>query len=86
MDFSALEQIWVRPTAEVNGIWGGYTGAGGKTVLPAKATAKLTFRLVAGQNPVKIVKAFRAFVKKHCRRIARCVRSQGGSGCSSLRG
>jgi len=62
--YSALEQIWVRPTVEANGFIGGYTGAGGKTVLPAEATAKFTFRLVAGQNPVKIGKAFRAFVKK----------------------
>ncbi len=61
--YSALEQIWARPTAEVNGIFGGYTGAGGKTVLPAEATAKLSFRLVAGQNPARISRAFRAFVK-----------------------
>ena len=60
---SALEQIWSRPTAEVNGIYGGYQGAGVKTVLPSEATAKITFRLVGTQNPDKIVKAFRAFVK-----------------------
>lgn len=63
-DFSVLEQVWVRPTAEMNGFWGGYTGAGGKTVLPAEAHAKLTFRLVPGQNPAKLTKAFRAFVKE----------------------
>ncbi len=62
-NFSALEQIWARPTAEVNGILGGYTGAGAKTVLPAKAMAKLTFRLVGGQNPRKIRAAFRKFVR-----------------------
>ena len=61
---SVLEQIWARPTAEVNGIWGGYTGIGTKTVLPSKAHAKLTFRLVGKQNPKKIVKAFQAFVKE----------------------
>ena len=60
---SVLEQIWARPTAEVNGIWGGYTGVGGKTVLPSKAHAKLTFRLVGQQNPEKILKAFQKFVK-----------------------
>ena len=60
---SVLEQIWARPTAEVNGIWGGYTGAGGKTVLPSKAQAKFTFRLVGKQNPQNILKAFQAFVK-----------------------
>jgi acetylornithine deacetylase/succinyl-diaminopimelate desuccinylase-like protein len=60
---SVLEQVWARPTAEVNGIWGGYTGIGTKTVLPSKAHAKLTFRLVGKQNPQKILKAFQAFVK-----------------------
>ena len=62
---SVLEQIWARPTAEVNGIWGGYTGAGTKTVLPSRAHAKFTFRLVGKQNPEKILKAFQAFVKAH---------------------
>ena len=61
---SVLEQIWARPTAEVNGIWGGYTGPGTKTVLPSKAHAKLTFRLVGKQNPQKVLKAFQGFVKK----------------------
>ncbi|MDE2445104.1 MAG: M20/M25/M40 family metallo-hydrolase [Alphaproteobacteria bacterium] len=61
--FSLLEQLWARPTAEVNGIYGGYRGAGAKTVLPATATAKLTFRLVQGQKPKSIRAAFRKFVK-----------------------
>ena len=61
---SVLEQIWARPTAEVNGIWGGYIGPGAKTVLPSKAHAKLTFRLVGKQNPAKVLKAFQAFAKK----------------------
>lgn len=61
---SALEQVWSRPTAEINGIWGGYTGAGTKTVLPAKAQAKITFRLVGQQDPDKVIAAFRAHVKK----------------------
>jgi acetylornithine deacetylase/succinyl-diaminopimelate desuccinylase-like protein len=60
---SVLEQIWARPTAEVNGIWSGYTGAGTKTVLPSKAHAKLTFRLVGQQKPEKVLKAFQKFVK-----------------------
>jgi acetylornithine deacetylase/succinyl-diaminopimelate desuccinylase-like protein len=60
---SVLEQIWARPTAEVNGIWGGYTGAGTKTVLPSKAHAKLTFRLVGQQKPERILKAVQKFVK-----------------------
>lgn len=63
-DFTMLEQMWLRPTAEINGIWGGYMGPGGKTVIPSKANAKLTFRTVAGQSPVKLQKAFRSFVRK----------------------
>jgi acetylornithine deacetylase/succinyl-diaminopimelate desuccinylase-like protein len=58
-----LEQISTRPTAEINGMIGGYTGEGAKTVLPAQATAKVSFRLVAGQNPKKIQEAFRKFVR-----------------------
>ncbi len=58
-----LEMIWSRPTAEVNGIWGGYTGDGFKTVLPSQASAKISFRLVEGQDPIAIRDAFRAYVK-----------------------
>ncbi len=61
--FSILEQTWARPTAEVNGIYGGYTGVGTKTVIPSKASAKISFRLVGTQDPDKIRKAFRKFVK-----------------------
>ena len=57
-----LEQAWSRPTCDVNGILGGYTGEGTKTVLPAKASAKVSFRLVGKQNPEKVVQSFRAFV------------------------
>ncbi len=61
--FTLLEQLWARPTAEVNGIYGGYRGAGAKTVLPSTATAKLTFRLVEGQSPKKIHAAFRKYMR-----------------------
>ncbi len=61
--YTMLEQIWSRPTADVNGILGGYTGEGTKTVIPSKASAKLSFRLVGEQDPQKILDGFRAFVK-----------------------
>ncbi|MBM2577915.1 M20/M25/M40 family metallo-hydrolase [Jannaschia sp. Os4] len=57
-----LEMIWSRPTAEINGILGGYTGAGFKTVLPAQASAKVSFRLVAGQDPHRLRESFRDWV------------------------
>ncbi len=62
-DRTPLEMIWSRPTCEVNGIWGGYTGEGFKTVLPAEAHAKISFRLVAGQDPHVLREAFRAHVR-----------------------
>ena len=62
-DRTPLEMIWSRPTAEVNGLWGGYTGAGFKTVLPAEAHAKVSFRLVSDQDPAKILTAFRAWTE-----------------------
>jgi acetylornithine deacetylase/succinyl-diaminopimelate desuccinylase-like protein len=57
-----IEQVSSRPTCDVNGIIGGYTGEGSKTVIPAQASAKVSFRLVEGQDPVKIRKAFRDYV------------------------
>ena len=61
--YSALEQIWARPTCDINGIWGGYTGAGFKTVLPAEASAKVSFRLVGDQDHVAIQKSFRDYLE-----------------------
>ncbi len=61
-DRTPLEQLWSRPTCEVNGIVGGYTGEGTKTVLPAEACAKVSFRLVGKQSPERIVLSFRSFV------------------------
>jgi acetylornithine deacetylase/succinyl-diaminopimelate desuccinylase-like protein len=58
--FTALERLWLRPTVEVNGMWGGYVGAGGKTVIPNAAFAKITMRLVAGQDPETASRAVEA--------------------------
>ncbi|MFG2817898.1 dipeptidase [Kitasatospora sp. NPDC048365] len=60
--YSTLERVWARPTAEVNGIWGGYTGPGQKTIVPAEAHVKLSFRLVAGQEVEKVREAVRSWV------------------------
>ncbi|KKC35885.1 hypothetical protein WH87_15055 [Devosia epidermidihirudinis] len=60
---SVLETIWARPTCEINGMSGGYTGDGFKTVIPAKASAKISFRLVSGMQPEKIRAAFRKHVQ-----------------------
>ncbi len=62
-DRTALEMIWSRPTCEINGIKGGYTGEGFKTVLPSTASAKISFRLVGTQDPLKIRESFRDYVR-----------------------
>jgi acetylornithine deacetylase/succinyl-diaminopimelate desuccinylase-like protein len=59
---STLERIWSRPTCDLNGLSGGYAGAGAKTVIPAKASAKLSCRLVPGQDPTKIKEGLKAFL------------------------
>ena len=62
---STLERLGARPTAEVNGIWGGYTGAGGKTIVPAHAHAHLSFRLVADMDRAAIAAGVERFVAEH---------------------
>lgn len=62
--YSVLEHVSIRPTLDVNGIWGGYIGQGAKTVLPSKAYAKISMRLVPGQGSEKIMKLFEAHFKK----------------------
>jgi len=64
--FTSAERLWARPTAEVNGIGGGYQGEGSKTVLPAEAFAKLTFRLVPDQDPADIMKKVLAHLEAVC--------------------
>jgi acetylornithine deacetylase/succinyl-diaminopimelate desuccinylase-like protein len=60
--YSGLERLWARPTADINGIWGGYTGAGAKTVIASHASAKVSFRLVANQDPEAVFEQFKRFV------------------------
>lgn len=64
-DRTPLEMLWSRPTCEINGMWGGYTGAGFKTVLPSEAHAKVSFRLVGQQDPFKLREAFRDHIRAH---------------------
>lgn len=61
---SLIELIWARPTAEVNGVWGGYQGPGSKTVIPSQAHAKLSFRLVPGQDAKSIMTRFERFARE----------------------
>lgn len=63
--FTIIEQLWTRPTLELNGIWGGYTGEGAKTVIPSRAYAKISTRLVPNQDPAKIAK----LVERHIRQL-----------------
>jgi len=63
--FTIVERLWTRPTLEINGMWGGYIGEGAKTVIPSKAFAKLSTRLVPNQDPRKIAK----LVEKHVRKL-----------------
>jgi acetylornithine deacetylase/succinyl-diaminopimelate desuccinylase-like protein len=64
-DRMVLERVWSRPTFEVHGIAGGFTAAGAKTVIPARAVAKVSIRVVPRQNPEEVVSAFREWVRKH---------------------
>jgi acetylornithine deacetylase/succinyl-diaminopimelate desuccinylase-like protein len=63
--YTTVERLWIRPTLELNGIWGGYIGEGAKTVIPSKACAKFSTRLVPDQDPHKIAK----LVEKHIRKL-----------------
>ena len=60
--YSALERLWARPTADINGIWGGYTGVGSKTVIASEASAKVSFRLVPNQDPQEVAAQFKQFI------------------------
>ncbi|MGE4000202.1 MAG: dipeptidase [Planctomycetaceae bacterium] len=64
--YTALERRWARPTCDVNGVFGGYSGEGPKTIVPAKATAKITCRLVPQQDPVELTQALEQFLRAQC--------------------
>jgi acetylornithine deacetylase/succinyl-diaminopimelate desuccinylase-like protein len=80
---SVLEKLWLRPTLEINGMWGGYQGAGSKTVLPCEAHAKITCRLVPGQNPRKVQAAVEAYLRAICPEGADIEVRQGGGGAAA---
>ena len=84
--YTTLERLWLRPTLEVNGLWGGYTGAGSKTVIPNEAHAKITMRLVPGQEPRRAEEAVKDHLVRHCPPGARISfgESRGGSGAYLL--
>jgi acetylornithine deacetylase/succinyl-diaminopimelate desuccinylase-like protein len=69
---SVLARIWARPTFEVHGIAGGFTGAGAKTVIPAKAVAKVSMRLVPNQKPEKVITAYKQWVEKNTPKGIQC--------------
>ncbi len=64
--FTTVERKWARPTCDVNGLTSGYQGEGAKTIIPSRASAKVSFRLVPNQDPAKIVASFREFVAARC--------------------
>ena len=78
--YTSIERAWARPTAEVNGIGGGFQGTGSKTVIPREAFAKLTFRLVPGQRPADILAKVRAHFIAHCPPGVRLEIEDGHSG------
>ena len=61
--YTTLERVWARPTLDCNGIWGGFSGKGAKTVIPTKSSAKISMRLVPNQDPNKISKLFTKYIK-----------------------
>ncbi len=78
--YTSIERTWARPTAEVNGIGGGFQGVGTKTVLPSEAFAKLTFRLVPPQQPADILEKISAHFRAHCPRAVTLEIITGHSG------
>ncbi|MCP4706047.1 MAG: dipeptidase [candidate division Zixibacteria bacterium] len=80
IDYTVLEQIWGRPTLDVNGITGGYQGEGAKTIIPSLATCKITMRLVADQDPMDICNKIEKYIHKICPDYVHCeVTKHGGA-------
>ena len=83
--YTLRERLTLRPTIEVNGMWGGYTGIGAKTVIPCEARAKLTMRLVAGQRPTEALALVRTHLEAQCPPgVTLGFEMRGGSPASSL--
>ena len=70
--FTIPERLWIRPTLELNGIWGGYMGEGSKTVIPSKAFAKMSTRLVPNQDPATIAKQVERYIRKLLPKTVKC--------------
>lgn len=81
--YSVLERVWARPTLDVNGMWGGYQGPGGKTIIPSVAYAKITMRIVPDQNPKKIAQSFREYLHSLCPESVELT-IEGGEGSPGL--
>lgn len=79
-EFTPWERAWLRPTMEINGITGGYSGDGFKTVIPAKASAKVSCRLVPGQNPAKVYEAVKSFIETNAPKGVQVTVNGGGWG------
>ncbi|MES2982044.1 MAG: dipeptidase [Verrucomicrobiota bacterium] len=80
LGYSSAERVFARPTAEVNGIGGGYQGEGSKTVIPSEAFVKFSFRLVPDQDPQIILQRLRTHLEKHCPRGVKLVIEDGHDG------
>jgi acetylornithine deacetylase/succinyl-diaminopimelate desuccinylase-like protein len=76
----ALERLWARPTCDICGIWGGYSGPGTKTVIASEAGAKVSFRLVPGQDPNAVIAGFKAFMQARVPKDAKLVFTVHGQG------
>ncbi|MBV8650167.1 MAG: dipeptidase [Alphaproteobacteria bacterium] len=75
--YTTLERQWIRPTLDLNGLWGGYQGAGSKTSIPHEAFAKISCRLVSGQEPERIIALIRRHLEQHCPEGGRITVTEG---------